>query len=318
MFRDRSTTVVLGLLVAAFLGMWAYSSAHQPANSANDADYSAAQHFDSGAIGGEAQKINLDEVHRAFYETAGSDFNSWMENFEKRVNEIYQGNDVVQVAADKNGNMIRVTGYIDRNGQPGYQPGADETLFQLQQTGPANGSQGFPYTMTGYNGSPYYQGYPPSMYYHHGLLDNPFVQLFVLSHLLTPSWHYYTPPARMTVLHHYVASYRQTPAFRTQTTRNKGFFSRMFSRGGTGLARSSKGFGSGNGSSWGAKNRSWYGGSQGGSPWSGKRNGSAFGSGSGWGSQRSFGGFGGGSGWGGRRSFGGFGGFSHSWGGRRH
>lgn len=318
MFRGRFSTVFWALILIGIVGFWMRSAAHPPASTVAMSAQAGDQHFDSAQVQGNAQKINLDAVHRAFYETQGSDFNQWMQNFEQRVNEIYQGPDVVQVDADKNNGMIRVTGYIERNGVPGYQASGDETLFQLQQTGPVNGAQGFPYTMTGAGGMPYYQGYPPAMYYHRSLLDNPFVQYFVISHMLAPSWHYYTPPSRVTVIHHYVQTYRQTPAFRTQQTQNKGFFSRIFKGGSSsGLSRSSKGFGSYGSESGGTRKRSWFGGGKsGGSAWSGRRSSGGFFGGSSNSGHRSWGSFGHSSGgWGGRRSLGG--GFSHSFGGRR-
>ena len=308
MFRMRISTIVLVLVLLGFVGFWARSASRQPVLGEH-------QHFDSAFVQGNAQKINLDAVHQAFYATQGSDFNQWMQNFEQRVNEIYQGPDVVQVAADKDNGMIRVTGYIERNNTPGYQPSGDETLFQLQQTGPVDGAQGFPYTLTGAGGAPFYQGYPPPMYYHHSLLDNPFVQMFVISRLLSPSWHYYTPPSRVRVIHHYVTGFRQTPVYRRQVQQNRGFFARWFKGADSGLAHSSRRFGAGAGLENGARSRSWFGGGAGGkSSWSGRRSGGWFKGGTSPKSGRSWFGGSGGSSWGGRRSFGGF--SSHSWGGR--
>ena len=40
------------------------------------------QHYVSGAIQGEGQKINLEEVQKAFFETKGADFNTQMAAFE--------------------------------------------------------------------------------------------------------------------------------------------------------------------------------------------------------------------------------------------
>ncbi|MBM3270874.1 MAG: hypothetical protein FJZ01_24850 [Candidatus Sericytochromatia bacterium] len=265
------------------------------------------ERYTSASVEGAEDKINLEAVHQAFFETAGKSFAEWMPNFEKRVNEIYQGDDVVSIDATKSDSgMVKVAGYLDKDGQQGLGWG-DEKLFELEQTSPPD-DKGFKYNMTGHGGQPYYAGYPPAGYHHGGILSNPFVQMFVLSQLLRPNFSYYTPPGQTTVLRDYRHSYRQTPRYRAQTTQNRGFFGKLFSKDGD-RVRSSKGFGSGQ-DAWGgqSRKRSWFGSSGGNdSRWSGRRRGgSSWGSSSGWGSGRSS--------WGGRRS-GGFGG--RSWGGRR-
>ncbi len=251
------------------------------------------EHYTSANVQGDDEKINLDAVHQAFFETSGKSFAEWMPNFEKRVNEIYQGDDIVSIDADKADGMVRVAGYLDKDGQQGL-GGGDEKLFELKQTAPAD-DKGFQYSMSGQGGQPYYNGYPPPAY-HHGILDNPFVQMFVLSQLLRPGFSYFTPPGQHTVLRDYRTSYRQTPRFRTQTSQNKGFFGKMFSKKSERL-KSSRGFGDGTGGgAGGSRKRSWFGSSgSNDSRWSGRRSsgwGSSSGRSSSWGgsSRRSWGG----------------------------
>lgn len=260
----------------------------------------ASEHYTSPIVQGAAQRINLDEVQKAFWSTQGKDLNAWMSNFEKRVNQIYDGKDVVSVDATRHDGRLLVTGFIDRNGKPGYQKD-DDKLFTVEQTGSAANNE-VPYRVGGYDGRPYYEG-------HHSLLDNPFLQWFLISHMMG-GWggHYYTPPREVIVLHDYRDRYRQSPGYEAQRTANHDFFSRYKART-LGGVESTRKFGGGNFASSGTKRRSWLGG---GNPNAGTLRDESH---TMWGARRSsgFGGLGsGGSSWGGRRS-GGFGGF----GGRR-
>lgn len=251
------------------------------------------QHYVSGAIQGESQKINLDEVQKAFFETKGTDFNSQMAAFEKRVNEIYDGQGVVALDATRDNNRLKVTGFISKNNKPGLQPG-DDVLFTIEQTGDVVNND-MPYRMSGYGGSPYYEG-------HRSILDSPFVQMMVLSHMMGGfGGRYYTPYSSYGGLMGYRTAWRASPQYTQQQTSNNSFFSRFKSNPNGGL-KSSTSFGGGNFSAPGSvgTNRSW-----GGSPTSPTAS-----SGSIWGGRRSSG-FGGGlgsgfsmgrrGGWGGRR-----------------
>lgn len=244
------------------------------------------QHYVSGTVQGEAAKINLEEVQKAFWETKGKDFDTSMTAFEKRVNEIYDGTGVVSIDATKDTGKLTVTGYIDTNKTAGFQTG-DEKLFAIEQTGDPVDDK-VPYRVANGDGQTYYQG-------HHSLLDSPMVQMLVLSHLIGGGgfgggWggRYYTPRDRVVVLDNHRTAYRTTPQYSQQKASNSGFMSR-FKTSTNGAVQSTKtGFGSGFSSDSTQRRRSW--GSS--SP--------STSSGSGWGGRR--GSFGGGSrGWGGRR-----------------
>lgn len=248
------------------------------------------EHYVSSEIHGEAQKINLDEVQKAFFEMKSqgqANFQSQMSAFEKRVNEIYDGQGVVALDATRDNNRLAITGYIDKNNQPGYQSG-DEKLFTLEQTGDVVNNE-MPYRVSGYDGRPYYEG-------HRSILDNPFVQMMVLSHMMN-SWggRYYTPYSNYGILRTHQDSFRQSPQYSQQKASNQGFFSR-FKKNSQGSFVSNKSFGSStfsSGSGSTSSRRIWGGSSSSSSS-------SSFGSGSGWGGRRS--GFSLGSrGWGGRR-----------------
>lgn len=243
------------------------------------------ERYVSSQVQGEAAKINLEEVQKAFWDTKAKDFQSWMNGFEKRVNEVYEGEGVVSIDASRKKEKLTVTGYIDNNKEAGYQDG-EEKLFSIEQTGDVADNQ-LPYRVSDQSGRPYYEG-------HHSILDNPFVQMMVLSHLMS-GWggRYHTPYAQTSALQGHRDSFRSTPAYNAQKTANTDFNSRFKQKSGGGFA-SKKGFGSGTFStSTSTQKRGWGGFSSSSSsskttikssPWGGRR--SPFGSSRGWGGRR--------------------------------
>ena len=235
------------------------------------------EHYVSPEIQGVSQKINLEEVQKAFFETKGEkDFNSKMADFEKRVNEIYDGEGVVALDATHENERLTVIGYIDKDKKPGFQPG-DEKLFAIEQTGAVVNNE-LPYRVAGYDGRPYYEG-------HRSILDSPFVQMMVMSHMLN-SWggRYHTPYSNYGGLMGNRNTWRQSPQYTQQKTANQGFFSRFKSKS-DGSLSSKNGFG-GSFTSTGTNSakRSWGGlGSSSSSP------SSSASSSSGWGGRRSSG-----------------------------
>ena len=215
------------------------------------------EHYVSPQVQGEAQKINLEEVQKAFWDSKGKDFNTWMSAFEKRVNEIYDGKEVVSVDATRKEGKLVVTGYIDNVHKEGFQTG-DEKLFTIEQTGEATEDKQMPYRVSDNNDRPYYEG-------RHSFLDNPFLQMMLISHFMGGGWggHYYTPYQNINVIHSYRDSYRGTPQYSQQQASNQGFFSRFKSNPNGGL-QSAKPIGGSSPFSSAASTtskRSWFGGS---------------------------------------------------------
>jgi hypothetical protein len=252
------------------------------------------ERYVSPKVEGASSKINLDEVQKAFFESKGKDLNSWMGAFEKRVNEIYEGKEIVSIDATRHDGRLLVTGYIDTQKKEGFVAG-DDKLFSIEQTGEAANNE-MPYRLSGQDGQTYYEG-------HHSLLDNPFLQAMLISHLMG-GWggRYSTPMDRTVVLGNYRDSYRQTPNYVQQTASNRDFATRFKTKAFGGGLQSTNKFGNSSFSSTtGATNRTWGGGTVSGSgaagtasTWGGRRSTSSFGS------FRSSS-FGGGRGWGGRR-----------------
>lgn len=269
---------VVSLLVVSILAGVSLSGCGRPVAEQTE-------HYVSSQVKGESAKINLDEVKTAFWDTKGKDFNEWMSAFEKRVNEIYEGKEVVSVDASRKTGSLTVTGYIDDQKEQGYQPG-EEKLFTIEQTGDVTNNE-LPYRVAGHDGQPYYSG-------SHSILDSPFVQMMVLSHLMG-GWggRYYTPYTRTVVLRDHRDTFRQSPGFGTQKTSNESFNTRYKANTAGGYS-SKKGFGSS--ATSGTTKRSWGGfgnsssssSSSSGSMWGGRRSSSPFGGGrrGGWGGRR--------------------------------
>ncbi|MBX9691704.1 MAG: hypothetical protein K2Z81_04920 [Cyanobacteria bacterium] len=215
-----------------------------------------AEHYVSSQVQGEAAKINLTEVQKAFWDTKGKDFNSWMTAFEKRVNEIYEGKDIVSIDATRKTGKLTVTGFIDDKKEAGYQSG-EEKLFTIEQTGDVTDNQ-LPYRISDHDNRPYYEG-------HHSIFNNPIVQMMVLSHLMG-GWggRYYTPYNRTVIIRDHRDSFRTTPSYTAQKTSNTDFNTRYKQKvSGEGFA-SKKTFGSSSsttslGTSSTSSRRSWGG-----------------------------------------------------------
>jgi len=156
----------------------------------------------------DAPRINVQLVQQALSQVQQSDPQNWLQDFEKRVNEIYEGDDVVSIDAHNDAaNNLQIIGYISRTGQQGYQSG-DDQLFSISQTG-AVANNDAPYRMTYYT----YGGYPA---YYSGYYHNPFLTAWIVHSLVSP-WHgYYTMPARVQVIHSYRTTYRTTPVYAQQ------------------------------------------------------------------------------------------------------
>jgi len=156
----------------------------------------------------DAPRINVQLVQQALSQVQQSDPQNWLQDFEQRVNEIYEGDEVVSIDAHTDAsNNLQIIGYISRTGQQGYQSG-DDQLFSISQTGAVTNNDA-PYRMTYYT----YGGYPA---YYSGYYHNPFLTAWIVHSLVHP-WHgYYTMPARVQVIHSYRTTYRTTPVYAQQ------------------------------------------------------------------------------------------------------
>lgn len=219
----------------------------------NNADPNAGRYV-SPQVQGSNARINLEEVQKAFLTSKGDDFNGWMGAFEKRVNEIYDGTDVVSIDANRVTDKLVVTGFIDKNNTPGFQAG-EEKLFSVEQTGPAANNQ-VPIRVANGDGATYSTG-------HHSFLDNPFLQAFLIMGLMNSvgGWggRYHTPSSRYGSLRSHRTSYRNTPNFKVQQANNKAFAARFKQKTTSDQLESRRKFGTGATGQGAPKARSWNG-----------------------------------------------------------
>ena len=190
----------------------------------------------SPKVEGADARINLEEVQKAFLTSKGGDFNTWMGNFEKRVNEIFEGDEIASLDASRENNRLVVTGFVEKNDEPGFQAG-EEKLFSIEQTGEAANDQ-VPLRVANGDGAIHSEG-------HHSMLS-PFLQGFLIAGLMN-SWggRYHTPPATRDQLNKHRTTYRQSPGYKVQQANNKAFNTRFKQKALTNNYESRRQFGSG-------------------------------------------------------------------------
>ena len=196
------------------------------------------------ATDGAAGKINLDEVQEAFKESES------VTDFERKVNEVYEGDGLILVRASQNDEDLLLEGFEDLNGNGTIDDDDDDVLFSITKQGEEHRLQGH-----GANG-----------YYNRGFGGGDFLFTYLLlSSFSRGPYFYSTPRARVGTIRSNRTSYRNSSSYRSQVTKNtsyfnknKGFSGSSYSRGRTNYLASNKTSGafksSGTGvrSSWGA------------------------------------------------------------------
>lgn len=171
---------------------------------------------------GKAGYINLEAVEEAMQKSKD------VSEFERRVNEIYQGEELILIEVKnlENGEQI-VSGYADLNDNKKIDYDEDEKLFSFRRWYEDGQPRG---EMRGYGvNSYYYHPYPPGF---------DFLTTWLLFSALTrPTFMtipvYHTTISEVDAIRRYRDSYRQTPSYREQINNNKSFFSRMSATYGT-------------------------------------------------------------------------------------
>ena len=159
-------------------------------------------------------RINVDAVEKALKEIQVDDQQGWMDAFEKRVNEIYEGDGIVSVDSRMEGDMLKITGYVEKNSEDGLQP-ADEEIFSIKQTSPANEkSTEAVITSNTANGSPVE---------HHTSFLNTMFQYWLIHKLISPSHAYHTPGASLAGLSYFRDNYRRSSSWTEQRRMNTAY-----------------------------------------------------------------------------------------------
>ena len=163
---------------------------------------------DWAATDGAAGRINLDDVQAAFKSSDNAT------DFERRVNEIYEGDGIVLIRARQDGAQLTLEGWEDLNGNNDIDDDADDQLFSIVR------GTNDEYDMRGHGGNGYYNS-------HFGAGN--FLMTYMLISAISPRGYYYsTPPSRGTQMRGQRNSYRQSSSYGRQAQRNTSF-NRKFS-----------------------------------------------------------------------------------------
>jgi len=164
--------------------------------------------WNSGNFGNTKLNLDMESIHKAFQTAQGP------EDFEKKVNEIYTGDEVISIFVDSAQNdRQKVSLYIDNAPQNGKMD-EGEQLVTLSRTGLDN--QGVTYSTQGYGPYAYYSR-PPTHYPLMGALAT----YWVMRSVFYPRPYYYTPIRRFSTIRRSRASYRRTGAYRRQVSRTR-------------------------------------------------------------------------------------------------
>ena len=168
---------------------------------------------DWAATDGAAGRINLDDVQQAFKDSDNAT------DFERRVNEIYEGDGLVLIRARQDGQTLTLEGWEDLDSDNTIDDAKDDQLFSIVK-GTNN-----EYDMRGYHGNGYYNS-------HFGAGDFLFTYLLISS--LSPRGYYYsTPPTSGTQMRNQRTTYRNSSAYNGQAQRNASYSNKQASFAGS-------------------------------------------------------------------------------------
>lgn len=171
---------------------------------------------------GAAGRINLDEVQQAFQQSQSAT------DFEERVNEIYEGDGIILIRVDQDGETMTLEGWEDLNGSQRIEDDSDDRLFSIVR------NERNEHEMRGYGANGYYRS---------GFGAGNFLFTYMLLSAFNPlggRYYYSTPTARYDTLSRSRAQYRNTGSYRTQVSRNTSYFDRQKSFAGSQYDQASK------------------------------------------------------------------------------
>ena len=159
---------------------------------------------DWAATDGSAGRINLDEVQKAFRDSDSAT------DFEKRVNEIYEGDGLVLIRSRQDPDALVLEGWEDLNKNYEIDDAGDDKLFDIVKR----------------NEQHEMRGYGANSYYHHGFGAGNFLFTYLLISSLSPRGYYYNtaPVYARNNLSRHRDSYRSSSGYRSQVSRNSKYF----------------------------------------------------------------------------------------------
>ena len=166
------------------------------------------------ATDGAAGRINLDEIQAAFKQAESAT------EFERRVNEIYEGDGLVliRVSQDDSGSGQTVEAFEDLDKDGVISDTSDDLLFSIVNKDNQNEMRGH-----GANG-----------YYRSGFGGGNFLFTYLLLSSFGPGRYYYqTPRTRVRTMSNQRSAYRGGSRYRAQVSKNTNYFSRQKSFAGS-------------------------------------------------------------------------------------
>ena len=199
MFRRKTGLGTAIALAAAVTAAPAYGACDMKQTSAaSESGYEQWSNTDA-AVG----RINMHDVQQAFRDSPD------VAAFERRVNEVYEGDWLVLVRTSVDQDRVFLEGWEDLNGSGEIEDEADDQLFEI------SGESGREYRIKGrYTNSHYEEWMGPGN----------FLLVYTLVSAMDPATGYYrTPPERVDRIHEDRRLYRQTRAYRAQQARNQAY-----------------------------------------------------------------------------------------------
>ena len=168
---------------------------------------------------GKAGQINLEAVENAMKDSSD------VSEFEKKVNEIYTGDEMVLIEVKNEGTEQLVSGYADLNNNLEIDYNSDDKLFTFRRWMEGNNTR---YSMRGYGvNSYYYRPYP---------MSNMLGTYLLVSALTRPMYRspiYHTTVIQRQATRQYRSNYRTTPSYRNRVATNRSFQTKMSAKHGT-------------------------------------------------------------------------------------
>ena len=161
---------------------------------------------DWAATDGAAGRINLDDVQTAFKESESAT------DFEKRVNEIFEGDGIVLIKAEQTDTAFVLEGWENLDGNTRIDEGTDEKLFTITQKEDKSHEM---------------RGHHANGYYHSTWGAGDFLFTYLIFSSLAGPRVYYTPAHRVVPIRNDRSNYRNSSAYRSQVSRNGSYFNRQ-------------------------------------------------------------------------------------------
>ena len=168
---------------------------------------------DWAATDGAAGRINLEDVQTAFKESES------VTEFEKRVNEIFEGDGIILIKATQTDTAFVLEGWENLDGNIRIDEGTDEKLFTITE------KEDKSYDMRGHHANGYYHSTWGA--------GNFLFSYLLLSSFIGPHYVYTTPASRIGPIRSDRNLYRNSSAYKSQVSKNGSFFNRQKSFAGS-------------------------------------------------------------------------------------